>query len=120
MSRNRSQRGEGRLGCLFGIVVLIAAGLAAYRLIPVKVKTADLRETVVSEGRSAGSHNDGRIHQNILRHATELELPVTAEQIKVRRANSYIYIDVDYTVPIEFPGFTYQWKFHHHAENPIF
>lgn len=120
MSNARSQRGEGRLGCLVGIVLLIVAGLAAYRLIPIKVKAADLRDTVMDEARSAGSVDDGGIHQKIWRKAKELELPVGPEQIKIRRANAYIYIDVEYSVPVEFPGFTYDWKFKHHAENPIF
>lgn len=120
MSRNRWQRGEGRLGCLVGLVVLLVAALAAYRLIPIKVKTADLRDTMMDEARSAGSHDDGRIHQAILKHAKELELPVGPEQIKIRRARAYIYIDIEYSVPVEFPGFTYDWNFHHHTENPIF
>ena len=37
MSRNRRERGEGQLGCLVGLVLLLIAGLIAYRLIPVKV-----------------------------------------------------------------------------------
>jgi len=120
MSRNRSQRGEGRLGCLFGLVLLVVAGVAAYRLIPIKVKAADLRDTVMDEARSAGRNDDGRVRGAILKHAKELELPVTPEQVKIKRGNAYITIDVEYTVPVEFPGFTYDWKFHHHTENPLF
>ena len=33
---------------------------------------------------------------------------------------SEIDVDVNYVVPVEFPGYTYMWKFHHHASNPIF
>ena len=120
MSRSVSQRGEGKLGCLVGLVLLALAGLAAYRLIPLKVKTADLRETVIDEARSAGSRTDAAIRESIYQQAARLELPVTPEQIKIRRANAYIYVEVDYTVPVEFPGFTYDWNFHHEAENPIF
>jgi hypothetical protein len=29
-------------------------------------------------------------------------------------------VSVDYVVPIDFPGFTYQWHFHADATNPIF
>jgi hypothetical protein len=120
MSRSVAQRGEGKLGCLMGLVLLAIAGLAAYRLIPVKVRTADLRETVIDEARSAGNRDDNSIREAIYRQAVQLELPVTPEQIKIRRANAYIYVEVDYAVPIEFPGFTYDWNFHHEAENPIF
>jgi len=120
MSRNRRERGEGQFGCLVGLVVLLLAGLVAYKLIPVKVKAADLRETVVNEARSAGQLKDPTLLGNIVNKGKLLGLPVAPEDVKIRRANNYIYIDVEYTVPVEFPGYTYQWHFEHHAENPIF
>ena len=120
MSRNRWERGEGRFGCLVGLVLLLIAGLIAYRMIPVKVKTADLRDTVVDESKSAGRHNDKVIRANILHKAEQLELPVATEDIKIKRTSSYIRIEVKYTVPVEFPGYTYNWSFRHNAENPIF
>jgi len=120
MSRNRRQRGEGQFGCLVGLVLLLLAGLVAYRMIPVKVKAADLRETVIDEARSAGHHKDPAIIGNIVSKAKMLDLPVTPEDVRIKRSNQYIYVDVEYTVPVEFPGYTYQWHFHHKAENPIF
>jgi len=120
MSRNRWERGEGRFGCLVGLVLLLCAGLIAYRLIPIKVKSADLRDTVVDESKSAGRHNDRVIMANILNKAEQLELPVTKDDVKIRRANNYIRIEVKYTVPVEFPGYTYNWSFRHYYENPIF
>jgi hypothetical protein len=120
MSRNRSQRGEGRFGCLVGLVLLAIAGLVAYRMIPIKVKTADLRDTVVDESKSAGQHKDKTILGNILHKAEQLELPITAEDVEIKRTNANIRIEVEYTVPVEFPGYTYQWHFRHVAENPIF
>ena len=35
-------------------------------------------------------------------------------------ASSEITVDVSYVIPIEFPGYTYQWHLDHHAQNPIF
>lgn len=120
MSRNRGERGEGRFGCLVGLVLLLAAGLIAYRMIPVKVKSADLRDTVIDEAKSAGRHGDKAIRKAILLKAEQLDLPVEDDNIKIKRANNYIRIDVRYTVPVEFPGYTYNWDFRHYYENPIF
>ena len=120
MSRNRWERGEGRFGCLVGLVLLLAVGLIAYRLIPIKVKSADLRDTVVDESKSAGRHNDKLILRNILHKAEQLELPVTEDNVNIKRSNNYIRIEVKYTVPVEFPGYTYNWDFRHYYENPIF
>jgi hypothetical protein len=125
MSRNRRERGEGQFGCLIGLVLLLIAGLFAYKLIPVKVKTAEMRDAVVDEAKSAGRHQNERmseiISKNLLEKAKQLGLPVKPEDVKVERTqSSYVRIEVKYTVPVEFPGFTYNWNFRHYYENPIF
>jgi predicted membrane protein len=120
MLRNRRERGEGQFGCLVGLVVVALAGLIAYRMIPIKVKAAELRDTIQDEARSAGQHNQKQIRRAILSKAEKLELPVEDENISIVRKSAEITIDVEYTVPVEFPGFTYEWDFHHHTENPIF
>lgn len=121
MSRNRRrERGESQFGCLIGLVVLLVAGVLAYKLIPIKVKAADLRDTVVDEAKSAGQHDAGVIMRNILLKAQELDFPVTEENVKIKRNSGYVTVDVTYTVPVDLPGYTYNWNFHHHAENPIF
>jgi hypothetical protein len=120
MSRNRRQRGEGQFGCLIGLAVLLLAGLVAYRMIPIKIKAAELRDEIVDQAKSAGQNNDKRIMQSILAKAESLELPITEEDVEIQRKAAEIKIDVTYTVPVNFPGYTYQWNFHHHTENPIF
>jgi hypothetical protein len=120
MMRNRRELGEGKLGCLVGLVLLLAAGLVAYKMIPIKVKAAELRGTVVDEAKSAGRHNDKRIKESILVRARQLELPVTENDVMVARQSGMIRVEVTYVVPVEFPGYTYQWHFRHKAENPIF
>lgn len=120
MRRSRRESGEGQLGCLFGIALLLLAVYVAFKVIPIKVRAADLRQTVVDEAKSAGTHKDDQIMKYILAKANDVDLPVTEDNIKiVRRAND-ISVDVEYTVPIQFPGYTYNWQIHHHADNPIF
>ena len=120
MLRNRRERGEGQFGCLVGIVLLLIAGMIAYKMIPVKVKSTDLRDTVNDYARSAGQFKDGQIRAAILEKAESLDFPVTEDDIVVERRAGQILVEVEYTVPVTFPGYTYNWKFHHKAENPIF
>ena len=120
MLRNRRERGEGQFGCLVGLVLLLVAGLIAYRMIPVKVKSAEMRDTIVDEAKSAGQHGDRVIMKAILYKAEQLELPITEKDVDIERKNSSIRVEVRYTVPVNFPGYTYNWAFHHKAENPIF
>ena len=120
MRRFRGQKGEGQLGCVFGLIVLLIGVFVAYKMIPVKVKAAELRGEVVDEAKQAGMRSDAQIRAVILATALREGLPVTEEAIKITRGGNQITVDVQYVVPLEFPGFTYQWKFHHRAENPIF
>jgi len=107
MRRSRREAGEGQVGCLVGLVILFIAIFIAYKMVPVKVK-------------SAGSHSDDQIRKQILLKAQDSNLPVTDDSITIERTGNLIRVDVDYTVPIVFPGYTMQWHQHHHAENPIF
>lgn len=120
MRRSAGQKGEGQLGCLFGLAILLVAIFIAYKIIPVKVKVAELRETVVDEAKSAGTHNDDHIRKAILQKADDEGLPVDDEDIEITRHGNEIQVDVDYVVPVSFPGRTWEWHQHHHAENPIF
>jgi len=103
-----------------GLIVLIVAGFIAYKMIPVKIKAAELRGEVVDEAKQAGMRSDVQIRDTILATAQRVGLPVTEENIQIRRGGNQISVDVQYVVPLKFPGYLHQWKFHHRAENPIF
>jgi len=120
MRFRRRERGEGQFGCLVGLIVLAIGIFIAYKMIPVKVKAAEIRQEVVDEAKSAGTHNDDKIRAAILAKAREDELPITEDNIKINRGINQITIQVDYVVPIDFPGYTYQWHIHHEQSNPIF
>jgi len=118
--RTRRQSGEGQFGCIIGLILLLIAIFVAYKMIPIKVKAAELRQTVSDEAKSAGTHDDDHIRAAILNDARKNDLPVEEKDISIIRKNSEITVDVQYVVPIDFPGFTYNWHLHHYANNPIF
>ncbi len=120
MRRNRRELGEGQIGCLIGLVFLLIGLFVAYKMIPIKVHAAEIRQVTEDESKAAGQHKDEQIIDSILRKARGNGLPITPDSIKLERTSSSMKIDVDYDVPVEFPGYTYIWHFHHHTENPIF
>jgi hypothetical protein len=120
MRKHRSERGEGNAGCLFGLIVLALVAFIDYKMIPVKVKAADLKQTVTDEAKMAGTHNNELIMKSILAKAQENKLPVTEDNVKINRTGGEITVDVEYDVPIDFPGKTWMWHQHIVAQNPIF
>ena len=120
MRRRKSEAGEGQIGCLFGLILFLLVLFIAYKMIPIKVRAAELRQTVTDEAKSAGTHDDKRITEIIVAKALEEKLPVTEDNVRIVRQGTEIIVDVEYDVPIEFPGKTFKWHFKHHAQNPIF
>lgn len=118
--RKRSERGEGQMGCIFGLILMAIGIFIAWKLVPIKVRAAELRQEVLDQSKAGGMRSDDRIMAAILRKAEEDSLPVTADNVKIKRTNNTITVDVDYFVPVEFPGYKFNWEFTVHAENPMF
>ena len=118
MHRFRRESGEGQMSCLVGLVVVALVIFVAWKMIPVKIKAAEIRQVVLDEAKSG--HNDDQIIGNIMYRAKEQDLPVNQDNIRIHRGGGMINLQVDYDVPIQFPGFTYKWHFHHETENPTF
>ena len=119
MRKNR-ERGEGQFGCIVGLILLAVGGIIAWKVIPLKVKRAEVRQVMVDEAKSAGMHGDNRIRDAILAQAREDNLPINEDNVKINRGSNQITVELDYVVPIEFPGYTYQWRVHDEQTNPIF
>jgi hypothetical protein len=118
---NRRQRGEGQFGCLVGLIVLLIGLFICFKMVPVKIRASEIRQTMEDEAKSAGTHNDERIRNAIIRKGSEERITLSEENIKIERtSNNEIIIDIQYDVPVDFPGYLYTWHFHHHATNPIF
>lgn len=120
MRRSRGERGEGNFGCLVGLVFLAIAAFVAWKLIPIKIRAAEMRQEVVDQAKSAGMRGDNQIIYSLMQKADENRLPISSDNIVIKRGQNDIRIDVDYDVPVEFPGYKFNWHFHHHAENPLF
>lgn len=121
MKKSKSQLGEGQAGCIISLLILLAVGFFAYKIIPPKLKAAEMRQFVIDEGKSAGLRKgDKHIRANIMDMADELEIAVDPKDLKIRRARGKIYIDIDYVIPVELPGYTHNYHFHHETANPLF
>ena len=118
----RSERGEGRLGTLFGILVLAVFIYLGVKIVPVLINVYEFRDSIEEQARFAAlpRHDDDMVRKAILRKAQELMLPVGARDVSVARSSSRIDIVVKYTVPIETPIYTYKWDLDESLSAPLF
>jgi hypothetical protein len=121
MARRTAERGESNLGCIIWLVLLGLAVLISWKMIPVKVNSAELSDYMVEVAQFKSARTPPEdIKKLILVRASELGLPLTKENVTVVRTGDRVRMTVDYTVPVRFPGYTYNWHFRHELDRPIF
>jgi hypothetical protein len=122
MRSTRSARGAGRLGCIVWLVVLCLIGYGLYKVIPVKIATSTFYDFMQEEASFASIRNVKQLQKEILAKAKELNLPVTEENLTLKRTRESITIEAHYEMTIEFFGGwkKYVWKFDQVVERPTF
>lgn len=120
MLNRMNQKGEGRLGCVIGLLLLVVVLFIAYKMIPAKMQATDMREAVQNASRSASGKSMDTVKREVLERAKELNVPLTEKDVVVTRRADYIRVEVRYDVAIEFPGYVWNKHYEFDAENPVF
>lgn len=120
MIRLHSRQGEGKLGCIIWLLVLGAVVLVAAKLIPVKIRSAELYDFMEEQAMFAARTSPEEIKKRILGRAAELELPLDKKNLSVERKAGRVRMRATYSVPIELPGYTFEWPFEHILDRPVF
>lgn len=121
MAHFRNQKGEGRLGTLFALVLLAVLIYLGVKIVPIMVNTYALKDFMEEEARFAAVRkNDNVIRDRVFNKAVELDLPLDKKAIVTRRTKARFDIHVSYAVPIETPVYTYVWQLEEKATSPLF
>ena len=121
MRRRIAERGEGNIGCILWVVVLGLAVLIAVKMVPVKIASSQLYDYMDKDmATHAATAPPEAIAKAILAKAKELDLPLAKEDVHVERVGDNIRMRAVFTVPVEFPGYTYMWHFDHEVNRPIY
>jgi hypothetical protein len=121
MRNHHQERGEGRLGTLVALTLLAVLIYVAVKFVPVMINTYAFKDFIEQEARFAAVRkDDAEIRQRVLNKARELELPVELKQIRTERTNARFDININYTVPIVTPVYTYNWTLEEKVSSPLF
>ena len=116
----RAAAGDGKLGCILWTALLAVLVFIAFKAIPVKVAASELYDYMDEQARFASRASPEALQKRILDKAKELELPVLRKNVKVERRGGTVQMRVTFTVPLEFPGYTYYWDFDLRVDRKVF
>lgn len=121
MASRRSMAGTGRVGCVIWLALLAIGIFVASKIVPVKMKTSEFYDAMTEQAQFGSIKGDASIQAELYRKAQELQLPLKKEDIVVRRDMGYVYVEVHYKLPIEFPIYgTYIWNEDDKVSRPLF
>ncbi|MGE0640779.1 MAG: hypothetical protein AB7G12_04930 [Thermoanaerobaculia bacterium] len=120
MAKRRGQAGEGKLGCILWSLLLLIGVMITWKAVPVKIATSELYDFMVEQAKWAGNTPAEVMQRRIFGKADELGLPVDPKKVTVEKPGDRVRMRAVFMVPLEFPGYTYEWNFDLQVERPIF
>ncbi len=120
MRFGKVQRGEGKAGCIFWLLILGVGLLAGFRFVPAKIADIQLLDHV-DELAKLYPRKDARFFRTeIFKRADELRIPLDKKEIKVDKTQHRVRVKYEYEVVMDFIFFEYVWKRKHDFERDIF
>jgi hypothetical protein len=112
----RARRGSSSLGCLFGLLLISAAGYFAVNIGEVYFRFYQYKDAMRQEIRFASHNSDAVILRRLRAQADSLGLPEAAGEVTLQRDGRHIEMESEYYVHIELPMMVREIRFNPHAE----
>ena len=107
----RTPRGASRLGCLVGVLLVVAVLYFGFNIGEVYMRFYRLKDAMMQEARFAQTRDDNQIRLRLAAVADSLGLPDEAGRIIVNRDGSRIIIRTSYSEHVELPMFVREFHF---------
>lgn len=121
MRKKSSERGSARLKFIIVMVVLAVIAYAGYQYLPVAYDAyyfKDVMQNKVDMASTQG-YETAWVADQLSKSKPEYHIPENAIITPARNDNR-IEVRVQFTRPISFPGFTYNYEFDHTAKSTTF
>jgi len=113
--------GTMRLVLGFGVFALL--GLMAFKVIPPYFSNYEFEDAIKNEALQSTytTRTEEDVRNSVIKRARNYDIELTAKQVHVTRTGSYgngtLTIEAEYSVPVEFPGYTTNLEFHPSSNN---
>lgn len=102
--------GKINFGCIIMAAVLAVVGLAAYQIIPMRVKAAEMKDVIKKAAEAAATDQrfkDENIRATILEAARVNNVLIKENQIKIERRAQDVHVEVHYEQAADILGYKY-------------
>ena len=116
-----NERGSSRLKFIIVMAILLCIGYAAYLYIPVRYHAYLFKDSMQQfvDIASAQGKPPTWVGEQLTKTLDEYDVPSNAI-ITPATQDSRVQVRVQYTKPIEFPGYTYQYEFDETVKSAAF
>lgn len=111
----------------FALLAVVAVFICLFQVAPpvmANYSFSDDLKTVAMMDSSNLQKSDDDVRNDVMKKVREHDLPIEPKQIKVQRLNSpgvsAVYLEADYTVTINFPGYPFDLHFNPTSGNKGF
>lgn len=117
----RSEQGGARLKFLIVVAIIAIVAYSGYQFIPISYQAYQLKDLMQHDVDAAVALGkpDTWIREQLLKSSPEYGIPADAV-ISTQLQNNRMEVRVQFTKPIEFPGFVYDYEFDHTARSTTF
>jgi hypothetical protein len=111
------------LKLILGFAIFCAVGLAGLKLVPPFFSNYQFEDAIKSEAVQATytTRSEEDIREAIIKQARNYDIALTPKQVSVSRVGGIgtgsLTIEADYSVPINFPGYSTSLDFHPSSKN---
>ena len=116
-SRNR---GEGAIGAVIGIALLVVAVMAALKIVPLHIKGNDVFDAMNEAANFGSLKPDEKLRWDVYRRAQEAAVPLPLEEIRITKNGAMIKISAKYEQTVDVFGYKYKYVFDRSVEKPTF
>jgi hypothetical protein len=125
------QHGATNVGCLLAMLVIIIVAYGGYKFGPPFLDDYQLRNATAriagfaaagvladtKYGTVRGRGEIEQIREAVLLEALDLRIPLSRENITVEKEVNYVFISLNYVVPIILPWGEFKWNFEITVDN---
>lgn len=117
----KSERGSARLKFLVVVIVIGAVAYAGYMYVPVAYNAYLFKDLMQQKANAAVGlgHPPTWVKEQLVKSAPDYSIPSDVE-ITSAVQDKRMEVRAQYSMPIQFPGYTYQYNFDHTVKSTDF